>query len=63
MSRLEKFLGKIREGNEGEFYYCDNIREHPFSEIIQIKTKQRIITGEHPRCPYCRKIMTYGRYW
>lgn len=47
-----------REVGKMKYYYCDNIASHPNNEVIQIKTSE-----EDPRCPYCRGVMTYGRYW
>ncbi len=39
-------------------YYCDKTDAHPYGEIIQVSTRL-----ENSPCPYCGKVMTYGKYW
>jgi len=70
MAILERIQQRVKERprllkqeEQPEFYYCSNQDEHSYREIVQIQTLQHVKTGEDPKCPYCGRVMTYGRYW
>ena len=54
---------KLHQAEHGELgdrrhYFCDWLDHHPHREIIQVLTDE-----EDPKCPYCKRIMTYGAFW
>lgn len=58
-SRAQKGA-KLKEAEMGDrrHYFCDWIDQHPHREIVQILTDE-----EDPKCPFCKRVMTYGAFW